>query len=120
MDGDKQVGFGLVGNARAIFQRDKSVVGTGVNNLRAGKLLLNDFSKAQSDVETKIFFHQAGGADGAGVMSAMAGIDHNTADFQPQSASEGGLTISGGLRREDRLDEVAFGGRFRRGRLNQR
>ena len=52
----------------------------GVNHLRP-KLLFEQLAEAKGNVEHEIFFQEAIGADGAGIVATMAGIDDNLSDL---------------------------------------
>ena len=102
MNGNEQIGFGLGGYGGALFKRDERVVIARVDDFGAGQTLADQRAEAKGDIEAKIFFEQAGGADRAGVMPAVAGIDHDSADFEAEDASEGGLAIAHRLRNRRR------------------
>ena len=87
MDRKKQVGAPVVGCGRPGLQRDEGVVGPGQHHLGA-HAALHEFGKAQGDVENHIFFEDAVRAARAFIVAAMAGIDHDPVDFQPQRAGQ--------------------------------
>jgi len=108
VDGDEKVSLRVVGDGGALFERDVSVVGASVDDLRAGNVFPDHASEAESYVETKIFLHKAAGTDGAGVVSAVAGIDGDAVDLEAKFASEGEL-------RNLRLELRELAGRARGG-----
>ena len=97
MNGNKQVGFGVVGHGGTLFERNEGVVFPRVNDFRAGKFLFDKMAQAKRDVQAKIFLHQAVRPDGSGIVSAMARIDDDAADFQAERAGERMLSITRGL-----------------------
>ena len=94
MYGDKQICLALIGNGGARLQRDKRIVVAGVNHL-CTHLFLQKFSQAQCHVEHQIFFLQAIRTHGAGVMPAMAGVNHDSSDLQSQCPDQGALSVGG-------------------------
>ncbi len=97
VDGNKQIGLRAVRDGGALLERHKSVVVARVDHVRAGQLLLDQRSQAQRHVEAQILLHQAVRTDGAGVVAAVAGVDHDAADFQSQSARQRALAVAGGF-----------------------
>ena len=51
MDGDKQVGLGLVGYAGTLGQRDIDIGGAGVKNFNIRVVVLNQLSQFQSHLQ---------------------------------------------------------------------
>jgi len=93
MNGDEQVGLHLVGSGGALLERNKCVVLACVNHFRARKLVFDQVAQAQGHIEAEIFFHQAVGADGSSVVAAVAGVNHDAADFQAQRTGQRTLAI---------------------------
>ena len=96
VDGDEQIGLMLIGDGGARLQRNEGVVVAGVDDVGA-QLALQQPAQAQRDVEHQIFFQQAVGADGSGVVAAVTGIDDDASDLQAESANQRALAVGGGL-----------------------
>src|SRR4029077_4715498 len=95
MDRNEEVGLGLVGDFRAAFERDESVVVPGKYYIGTRQLQLNDFAQPQRYIEAQVFFHEAGWTNRAGIMSAVSGIDDDAADLESQRACQGMLAVAG-------------------------
>ena len=95
MDRNEQVGLLLVGDRSASLKRNESVILAGINHVGA-QPCLQEFAQAPAHVENQVFFFQAIGTDGAGIVSAVAGIDYDPADLQTQGADQ--RAISAGRR----------------------
>ena len=96
MDGDEQVGLMLVGDGGARLQRNERVVVAGVDHVGA-QARLQQPAQAQSDVEHQILLHHPVRADGAGVVAAVSGIDHNASDLQSQRRGQAAIARRGRL-----------------------
>ena len=94
MDRNEQVGLLLVGDRGASLQRNESVVLAGKDHVSA-EAGLQQLAQSPADVEHQIFFLQAIGTDGAGIVSAVAGIDHDPADLQSQGADQRAVAARG-------------------------
>ncbi len=88
MNGNKQVGLGLVGNIRPLFQRNKRIVRTRVHHVRARQALLDDFPQPQRHIQAQVFLHQASWANRSGIVAAVACIDHDPSNLQSQRAGQ--------------------------------
>ncbi len=97
MNRNEEVCLLFVGNGGARLQRDKSIIIAGVNHFRA-QTVSSIFAQLQCDIQHQIFFRQAIGPDGAGVVTAMACIHHDLADLQSQRANQRTLTVRRGSR----------------------
>jgi len=114
VDGEEEVGLGLVGDGGAGLKRDKGIVGAGVDDLGA-ELLVEQRTEAEGDVEDDIFFLQAVDAEGSGVVAAVAGVDDDAVDFEAEGADErglagGGLELGGASRGGGVADGMGVGG----------
>lgn len=87
MDADEEIGLRLVGDGGAGFERNKSIVGAGVDDLRA-ETIVQKLAEAKSYVEHNIFFADAADAEGAGIVPAVAGVDDNAIDLEAERADE--------------------------------
>ena len=94
MDRDKEVGLRLVRDGGARLERDKCVVGAGVDNLRV-EPVVKQLAEAEGYVEDDVFLLDAVGADGAGVMAAVACVDDDAADLEAERTYERGGTVCG-------------------------
>ena len=74
MDADEQVGFGLVGDACAVDERDKNVRFAGINDFDLRKIGLNLTAEGEGDAERIVLF-VAESTEATGVFPAMPGID---------------------------------------------
>ena len=83
MDGEKQVGPGLIRNGCARCKRDKRVIPARVDDLRA-QSFAQQSAQAQRHVEHNIFFFQTIRPQRAGVVAAVSGINHNAMNPQSQ------------------------------------
>src|ERR1700722_3511158 len=92
MNREEQIGLTVVGDARPRFERDKCIVGASVNNF-AAKAVFNQATKAPCDIEHDVFFIETGGAMRADILASVAGIDYDSAEFQPQNASKRTVAI---------------------------
>src|ERR1700737_2845546 len=101
VNGDEQIRMGFVSDMRSFFKGNEGVIVTRIDDVGAGQALANNFSQAQGYVQAQILFHQASRANGSGVVSAVAGIDYDSSDFQSQCASKGRLAVACGLGRGD-------------------
>src|SRR5579864_804581 len=97
VDRNKQVGTLLIGDGGAGLERDEGVVFAGVDNLRA-QTSLQQFAQFAPDFEYQILFFQAVRPDGSGIVAAMAGIDHDLADLQAESANQRAVAAGGWAR----------------------
>ena len=77
MDRDENAVRSAVCGDRALLERDESVIGAGHEDLDA--FCLEELAGAETDIEGKIFF-VAEDADGAFVVTAMAGIEDDRVD----------------------------------------
>ncbi len=95
MDGDEQVGLVLVGDGSPRLQRDESIVVAGVDHVGA-QPSLQQSTEAQRHVQHHILFHHAIGADGAGVVAAVSGVNHDAADLQAECARQAAVASRSG------------------------
>ena len=86
VNGNEQIGFSLIGDIGALFQRHERVIRARVNDVRSRQALLDNLSQPQRHVQAQIFLHQAGRPDGSRVVPAMSGINHDASNFQAQCA----------------------------------
>ena len=80
VDGDEEVGALLVGEVGPITQRHEDIRGAAQHHLDAEPALLHHARHATGDVEHHVLFLDPGGAGGAGVMPAVAGIEDDKAE----------------------------------------
>ena len=92
MDRQEEVGLCLVGDRRTRLERDEGVVGPRVDHLRT-ELVMEQSAEPQRDVENNILLLNAVNAQRAGVMAAVAGVDHNTIDLETKGANQRGLAV---------------------------
>src|SRR5215471_15658323 len=83
MDRDEQVGALLIGDGGAGFERDEGIVLAGVDDFGA-EAGLEQFAETAADVENQVFLFYAVGADSAGIVAAVSGIDDNLADLEAE------------------------------------
>ena len=76
----KQVSLALVGHRRACLQRNESIVVAGVDNV-GPKSVLQQLAQPQRHIQHQVLFHQAARTDGAGIVTAVAGIHHDLSDL---------------------------------------
>jgi len=88
VDGDEEVGLGLVGDRGACLKRDEGVVAARVDDVGA-EALFEQAAETEGNVEDDVFFFDAAGAEGAGVMSAMAGVDDDAVDLEAEGTNHG-------------------------------
>ena len=96
VDGDEEVGLGLVGDRGAGLERDEGVVAAGEDDVRA-ETLPEQLAEPQRDIEDHILLFDAVGAERAGVMAAVTGIDHDASDLKPESANHRAAAVRGRL-----------------------
>ena len=75
MDGDEQVGLGLVGYTGTLGQRDVHIGGACIDNLHIGTIVLYQFSQFQSHLQGQILFLRLS-THSAGFVASVAGINH--------------------------------------------
>ena len=95
MDRNKQVRLFLVRDGGASLEWNESVVLARINYVGA-ESSPQQFAQPPPDIQYQIFLLQTLGPNGAGIVSAVTGINHNLADFQSQSTDQG--TIATGSR----------------------
>ena len=78
---NEEVGLRFVGDGGALLERNERIVLARVDHFSARQLLLDQATQAQRNIETQILFHQPVWPDRAGVVTAVARIDHDAADF---------------------------------------
>jgi hypothetical protein len=83
VDGEEQVGGAGVGDGRALLERHEDVRGPRHHHLGA-QVFANHLLEPQRDVEDEVLLHEPAAADGAGVVSAVTGIDHDPACAEAQ------------------------------------
>ena len=76
------------------FEWDERVVFARVNHVGA-QPRLQQLAQSSADVEHQVFFLQTIRTDGAGVVAAVAGINHDLADFQSQGADQRAVPVGG-------------------------
>ncbi len=76
MDGDKQVGLGLVGDVATPLKGDKPVVVTGHDHLYILHLLVQQFAQFQPDGEIDCFFIGFV-TERAGILPSVTGVNHD-------------------------------------------
>ena len=91
MQADEQVGLAVVGERRAVVERDRLVGVAGQQHADAEPALERAFSR-RAMRQRDVLLERAGGALDAGVVAAVAGVD----DDRPQAA--GGRLAAGGGR----------------------
>lgn len=77
VDGDEEVGLGLVGHVGALGESDVLVGGTGVEHFDIGVIVLDEFAEFFRDREDEVFL-LAPAADGAGFVAPVTGVDHDS------------------------------------------
>src|SRR5262249_51124640 len=101
VDRKEQVGALFIGERGTAFERDKRIVGAGVDDF-AAHALGDQGAEALGDVEHELLFHEPVASGGAVVVAAVAGVDHNAGDFESERADEGAVaarSLLGGQRR---------------------
>ena len=96
VDGNEKVGRFLVGDGGSSFEGYEGVVLAGVNDLGA-EPGLQQLTQTAADVEHQIFFFEAIGADGAGIVASVARVDDDFSDLEAQGAGERTVAAGGGL-----------------------
>src|SRR3989442_13365205 len=96
MDRDEQICLLLVGNGSAGFQRNEGIVLACVDLIRA-RPRLKQHAEPLGNVQNEIFFLKPIWGDGTCVMTAMAGVDDDLANLQPQCPDERSVTAGSGL-----------------------
>ena len=96
MDGNEKIGRFLIGDGGSGFERNEGVVFAGVNDFGA-EAGLQQLAQTAAHVEHQIFFLKTIGADRAGVVASVAGIDYDFADLQAQGADQRTIAAGGGL-----------------------
>ena len=96
MNRDEQIRLILVGNGGPRLQRDKGVIPSGVLHFRS-QPRLEHLPQPPGDIEDQILLEQPVRPNRARVETAMAGIDHNLSDLQPQGADQGSVALRHGL-----------------------
>ena len=76
VDRDEQIGVGVARPPDALTQRDVFVVVAGHDHVVAAGLR-QSVAKLERDAQGDRFLEQAGRADGAGILAAVAGVDHH-------------------------------------------
>ena len=71
----------MIGDCGTRLQRNESIVVARVDHIRS-ELLFEEFAQTERHIQHQIFLLQALRANSAGIVAAMAGIDHDFADFQ--------------------------------------
>ena len=74
VDGDEKVRLFVVGNVGAALKRNEYVRSPRIDNRHVRTVLLHESAKGEGDGEVDVFFFGAC-SQGAGVMSAVSGID---------------------------------------------
>ncbi len=108
----KEIGLRIVRNPRSLLQRDKRIVFARVDHVRARKLLLDQIPQPQRHIEAQIFFHQTVRADRSRVVAAVAGIDHDAADFQSERTRQRAVAVARGLWLRGRHERGSLGRRI--------
>ncbi len=98
VDGEEEVGLRLVGDRGARLERDERVVGPRVDDLRA-QPLVQQFAQPQRDIEHHVLLLDPVHAQCSGVVTAVAGVDHDPPNLQSQRTHQAGLTIGRLVRR---------------------
>ena len=96
MDGDEQVGLLFIGDGGAGLEGNEGIVVAGVDHLRT-HAALKQLAEAQGHVKDELFLGQTVGADGAGIVPAVAGVDHDLANLEPKGADQRLLAVGSGL-----------------------
>jgi hypothetical protein len=78
VNGNKQVGLGLVGYFRALVQFDKHIGFAGVNNVYVGKILCDQIAQLQGNLQGYIFLVGFTGPACSGVFSSMPCINYHS------------------------------------------
>ena len=94
MDGKEEIGLRVIGDFRALLERDERVVVARIDHFGSRQPLLDELAQAQGHIQAQVFFHQSRGADRAGIMAAVPGVDHDAADLQSQRARQGMLAVA--------------------------
>ena len=76
----KQVGLVLVGHRRARLQRNESIVIAGIDNVGA-QSVLQQLAQPQRYIQHQVLFHEPARTDGAGIVTAVAGIHNDLSDL---------------------------------------
>src|SRR5580692_3402660 len=93
MNRDEEICFFGVGHGRALFERDKRIVGSREDDL-AAQSALDELAEPLGDVEHQVFLSEAMRSDGPGVFSTMAGVDHDFAEFQPEHTYQRAIPLA--------------------------
>ena len=96
VNGKEEIGLRLVGDGCTGLQRYEGIVIAGIDDVGT-QALLEQLAKTQGDVEHHLLFFNATRSHGAGVVSAMAGIDDDAADLEAEGAHQGALAGRGRL-----------------------
>src|SRR5438132_6607893 len=83
MNGDEQIRLLLVSDGGTRFQRDEGVVLPRENHLRSHPRL-EQLAQALADIQNEVLFFESVRADRARIMPAVAGLNNNPANFDPQ------------------------------------
>ena len=104
VDGDEEVAAGHVGEAGALLQANEPVGLAGEDDLEA--LLGQDGAELLGDGQRDVLLAGAVGADGAGVVAAVAGIDDHPAELEAELLGEGDLARGALLDRPEPLPHL--------------
>ena len=96
----------LVGDLGAPLERNERVVVAGEQNL-AAQPVLQQRRQPLRYVQHQFFFGQAGRPVRAGVVTAVARIEHHASQFQTQRARQGSVAV-GIARCGFRLGQIGF------------
>src|SRR4051794_30010153 len=96
VDRNEKIGLFLVSHGGSGFKRGEGVILAREYKIgtQAG---LQKFTEAQGHVQDNVFLFNAIGADGPGIMPAMAGIDDDASNLQSKRAYQRAVTSHSGL-----------------------
>ncbi len=84
MDRYKQVSLRFVRDVRPLFQGNKSVIRSCIDNLGIRQFLLDQFSQPQRHVQAQVFLHQSRWPNRSRVVSAVSRVNHDAPNLQSQ------------------------------------
>src|SRR6202000_485969 len=95
VDGKEEVGLRLVGDRRTGLQGYEGIVIAGIDGV-GSQALLKQLAETQGYVEHHLLFFDSTRSCGAGVVSAVAGIDDDAADLEAKGAYQRSLAGGAG------------------------